>query len=149
MVMIPSTHSPDGQFFDEAMAETFGTFEEQVLIRRFSSVSGGNAVDGQGPTKNYTDIQATALIESLSAQELAAATGFYIAGDIKAQFRQQVYGSEGGPNGGAGGDLQSAGRYSDLIVYRGRTYKIVGHPYRTHYGGQYYWDAVLRQSNAA
>jgi hypothetical protein len=148
MVMVPSTGFPDGEFFDEAMAETFQAFEEQVVIKRFSATVGGNPVDGVAPTKQYLSIQATALIEALTAQEIASATGFYQAGDIKAQFRQQVYGAEGGANGAQGGDLQSAGRYSDLIVFRGREYKIVGHAERIHYGGQYYWSVVLRQAKA-
>lgn len=145
MVMIPSAGFPDGTIMDEFMAETAQAFEEQVKVRRFTSVAGGNAADGVNPTPTYQDINTLALIESLSAAELAASNGFYQLGDIKAQIRLQVYGAEAGPGGSTGGDLQAAGRLSDLIVYRGRTYKILGTPERIHYGGQYYWNTVLRK----
>jgi hypothetical protein len=147
--MIPSTGFPDGEIFDEFIAETFNAMEERVQIKRYQSSAGGDAVDGVAPTKTYALIEATALIESLSAQELAGPTDFYQIGDIRAQFKIQVYGAEGGANGQASsGDQQPAGRYSDLVVFRGRTYKIVGHADRIHYGGQYYWTVVLRQAKA-
>lgn len=138
----------DGEIFDDTMAELSGLLEEQVLIQRYSGMSGGDAAAGLAPTKVYTTLQTQALIEALTAQELAFANGFYISGDLKAQFRMQVYGSEGGANGAQGGDLQPAGRYSDLVTFRNRVYKIVGHPERIHYGGQYYWSVVLRQNQA-
>jgi hypothetical protein len=145
MVMIPSTAYPDGEFFDEGMAEVQGAFEEAVQLKRFTGTTGGDEVDGVAPTKDYTLVSTTALIESLSAQEAAASGGFLIIGDLKAQFRLQVYGSESGPIDEVNGDDQDAGRYSDVVVFRGRDYKIVGHPERIHYGGQYYWSVTLRQ----
>lgn len=148
-MMIPNVGYPDGVFFDEGIAEVGAVFEEQVLIKRFvAALDDGRSFDGVAPVKEYTNIQATALIESMSISEMALATGFYQLGDVKAQFRQQVYGAESGDDCQVEGDLQTAGRYSDLIVYRGREYKIVGHVNRIQFGGVYYWDTVLRQSKA-
>lgn len=147
MVMIPAAGQFDGDIFDEFMAEVSGLLEEQVTVERYSSTTGGNELDGEAPTKLYDTFLTMALIEALTAQELAESTGFYQMGDVKAQFRLQVYGSEGGINSQASsGDQQAAGRYSDVITFRGRKYKILGHPNRIHYGGQYYWDTVLRQA---
>lgn len=146
--MIPQAGFPDGFMFDDVMAETSGLLNESVAVKRYTGVTGGDPAGGTAPTKTYATFQMTFLIESLSAQEIAASNGFYIAGDLRAQSAFQLYGSEGGANGAAAGDLQTAGRYSDLITYRGREYKIIGHPERIHYGGQYYWTAVMRQNQA-
>jgi len=149
--MIPQASFPDGELFDVGMAEVSGDFEEQVTVKRFTGATGGDPADGQAPTKTYTSFQTMALIDSLSAQEQASPTGFFMAGDLRAEFHLQVYGSEGGAYDGAAGsagDQQNPGRYSDIIIYRNREYKVVGHVDRIHYAGQYFWTATLRQSKS-
>lgn len=135
----------DGQLFQEAMAEQTAMLEEAVIIKRFLEVAGGNPARGQGQVITYTDIQTSAVIESLGAQEINYPNSIYATGDLKAQFRIEVYGAEGA----AGGDAQAANRRSDLVVFRGRTYRIIGHVEREHYAGVYYWVAVMRQGVAS
>lgn len=147
-MMIRPIGGVDGEIFDDTMAELGPLLEEQVTLKRWSSVSGADPAAGTAGTNVYATALVQALIEALTAQELAFSNGFYITGDLRAQFRIQIYGAEGGANGAQSGDLQTAGRVSDLIIFRGREYKIVGHPERIHYGGQYYWSAVLRQNKA-
>lgn len=147
-MMIRPIGGVDGEIWDDVMAELAPLVEEQVTIQRFTGISGGDPAAGTAGTKTYTTFLTQAAVESLSAQEYAFSNGFYIAGDLKAQFRIQIYGAEGGATGASSGDLQTAGRLSDLISYRERVYKIVGHPERVHFGGQYYWTAVLRQNKA-
>lgn len=145
MVMKPNMGMPDGEFMDTALAETRDVFEEHCTIRRFTGESAGDGAAGVAPDKTYAEIQDTMLMEELSSQEIGGPGGQYVAGDIRGTFRIEVFGAEGGAsNGAVNGDNQAAGRYSDEIVFRGRVYRIVGHPDRIHYGGQYYWKTVLR-----
>lgn len=131
----------DGQMLQEAMAEQTAMLEEAVIIKRFKELTNGNPAKGMGQGITYTDIQTSAVIESLAAQEINFPNSIYATGDLKAQFRIQVFGAEGA----AGGDGQDANRRSDLVVFRGRTYRIIGHVERQHYAGVYYWVAVMRQ----
>lgn len=147
-MMIRPIGGVDGEIFDDVMAELAPLVEEQVTIQRYTGQTGGDPAAGVAPTNTYITIYTQAVIESLNPEELAFANGFYITGDLKAQFRLQVFGSEGGANGATSGDLQTAGRLSDLVSFRERTYKVIGHPERVHYGGQYYWSVVLRQNKA-
>ncbi len=136
----------DGQLFQEGMAEVMGMLEEAVVINRFDSITPGDPAAGEGDTINYVQIRTTALIESLAAQEINFPNSIYATGDLKAQFRIQVYGAEGAP---APGDNQAQNRRSDLVIFRGRIYRIIGHTERQHYGGVYYWSVVLRQGQGS
>ncbi len=135
----------DGQLFQEAMAEQTAMLEEAVIIKRFKELGSGNPAKGMGQPIVYTDIQTSAVIESLAAQEINFPNSIYATGDLKAQFRIEVYGAEGA----AGGDAQASNRRSDLVVFRGRTYRIIGHVAREYYSGVYYWVAVMRQGVAS
>ncbi len=148
MPNLPMTGFPDGFMFSDMEAEMAGALEEQIFVKRFTGVTGGDQNQGINPTKTYITFKATMLQESLSAAEIASGNGIYQMGDIKAQITVQIFGGESGNAGSTSGDGQTPGRYSDAILYRGREYKIVGHVQPVHLSGQIYYSTVLRQEKA-
>lgn len=135
----------DGQIFAEGMAEVGALVEEQVTVKRFVDITAGDPALGIGATENYTTFQTTMLMEYVTAQEINFTNSIYAAGDVRGQCAIQIFGEEGA----AGGDAQAANRRSDQVIWRGRTYRVIGHVDRIHYGGQYYWTPVLRQRKSA
>ncbi len=134
----------DGGMFPDAMVEVSGAFEEPITIKRWTGTTGGNPAHGQAPTDVYTTIPSRANITELAPQEIYFPGSIYVAGDIRAEIRLQVFGAEAGT-----GDFQTAGRKSDKVVYRNREYKFVGHIDRKKMTDRWYWVGVLRQTGTA
>ncbi len=144
-MMIPQAGQLDGEIMADVMAEAAGLVEELTTVKRFTGVTGGDPAAGKGATPTYDTYNTTALIVGLSAQEINYPGSIYAAGDLRGQFQIEIFGGEGA----AGGDAQAAGRRSDIIVFRGREYRIIGHVDRVHFGGIYYWSAVMRQAKSS
>ena len=125
----------------ESSIENQGEFEESVVLKRWKSTTGGSDALMQAATDVFVSIKTWASIESLSAMDIATSGNLYALGDLKGEFRLKVYGEESGS-----GDGQTAGRKADQVVYRGRTYKVVGTPDRKFLGGAWFWEVVLRKS---
>lgn len=135
----------DGEIFGEMEQEVAGLLQELVTIKRFTSLTAGDPAKGEGAAVNFTSCSTTALAEPLSAAEINFPNSIYQAGDVRMHVLIEVFGA----TGAAGGDGQAANRRSDQIIWRGREYKIIGIPDRVHFGGQYYWQTVLRLVKAA
>ncbi len=130
----------EGPFLTEAVNEVSAAFEEAVTILRYTGESGGDAASGEGATPAFITLYSKANITALSPEELAKPAGFYVPGDLHAEFRIQVFGIES-----YNAEAQSAGRRADQVVYLGRTYNIKGHVAPINQDGVQWWQAVLTQ----
>ncbi len=140
MVVINQQLPGEGPFLTEAVNEVAGAFEEAVTILRYTGETGGDAAAGIGATPSFTTIYSRANITALEPKEMAQPAGFYVPGDLHAEFRIQVFGIES-----FNADAQSAGRRADQVVYLGRTYNIKGHVAPINQDGVQWWQAVLTQ----
>ena len=134
----------DGGFFLNAEKEVSGAFEEPIFLKRWISAAGGNPIDGVAESDSFLLIRVMANVEDLSAQETFLPGSIYVAGDVRAAFRIQVFGGEAGS-----GDFQTAGRRPDRAIYRNREYKFVGHVDRKKMTDRWYWVGVMRQAGSA
>ncbi len=141
MPVIRSFGRNDQHIARDSSIEVAGEFEEPVVIKRWTGISGGDDALMQAGTDTFKNIRATASIAELSAQEVASSGNLYALGDLRAEFRTVVYGEENGD----GGDGQSAGRKADRVIYRGREYKLVGTPDKKFFGASWFWQVVLRK----
>jgi hypothetical protein len=138
--MFSNQNGPEGDLFSKSIAEVEVLFEEAVTIKRLTGSTGGDDSGGVAVTPTYTQIATTANITALEAKEIMFSNATYALGDVRAEFQIPVYGPETYT-----GDLQTAGRGPDQVIYRGRIYKIVGHVMQVNFEGIQYWQAVLRQ----
>lgn len=134
----------DGGMWPQAEKEVSGAFEEPVYLKRWQSVAAGDGADGVAPTNTFLLIRVMANTTDLAATEIYFPGSVYQAGDIRAEFRVQVFGGEAG----AGDDL-TPGRRPDRAVYRNREYYFVGHIDRKKMTDRWYWVGVLRQAGSA
>jgi len=133
----------DGGFFLQAAKEVAGAFEEPMLVKRWTSASGGNPAHGVAATDTFLLIRCTANVTDMTPQEIYFTGSIYVAGDVRAEFRIQVFGAEA-----ESGDFQTAGRKPDRVIYRNREYKFVGHVDRKKMTDRWYWVGVLRQTGS-
>ena len=131
----------DGRMMRDAMREVSGMFEEQLIVNQWTGVTGGNPQHGITATDTYTTVQTRGNVSDLSAQDVFYSNNLYVMGDLRAELRIPVFGAISR----TGEDGQAAGRKSDQVVYRGRTYYFVGHVNRIQEAGRVYWVGVLRQ----
>lgn len=134
----------DGGMWLQAEKEVSGAFEEPIYLKRWQSSAGGDAADGVAETDSFVMIRVLANVTELSAQETFLPGSIYVAGDIRAEFRIQVFGGEAGA-----GDNLTPGRRPDRAVYRNREYKFVGHVDRKKMTDRWYWVGVLRQAGSS
>ena len=144
MPQIRQTGQKDGRLWADSMRELSSVFEEQVMVWRWVSASGGTPGAGIAPTDVWTKIPARANISDLSASEIFFNTSDFQAGDLQIELRTQVFGSIAQQ----GQDGQSKGRKSDQVVYRGRNYYFVGHIHRLQHAGHVYWVGHMRPTGA-
>lgn len=144
MVSIKQQGQIDGGFFLGAEKEVSGAFEEPIYLQRWSSASGGDPADGVAKTDTFVQFRTMANVTELSAQETFLPNSIYVLGDIRAEFRIQVFGAEAGQ-----GDNQTPGRRPDRVLYRNRQYYFVGHVDRKKMTDRWYWAGVLRQVGSA
>jgi len=130
----------DGNFFRQSITEVASVFEERVLLRRYTGETAGDPDAGTGATPAYTDIKTFANITAVTARELMAGNSILRLGDLKCDLRIPIYGGEQYT-----GDQQAKGRRPDLIIYRGRTYFVVGIPERPFNVNPVFYSCFLRQ----
>lgn len=128
----------DGSAWPSHEREVAPVFEEPVTIKRWIGQSAGNPDDGVAPTDAFTLIKTTANISEMPARDLFLGASVYLPGDLQAEFRTQVFGSEA-----ANGD-NTGQRKPDQVLYRNRPYYLVGHVHRLNENGRVYWQGVLR-----
>src|SRR5271157_1335559 len=124
----------DKEFFTNSLKETGGIFDEMVILKRWTGMTGGDDAAGIAAQNIFANIPTRACIKSLSAKEINYPNSIYAQGDLNAEFTIPVYGEETGQ-----GDGQVAGRRSDRFLYRNREYKIVGHVERKFLAKRTYW----------
>ena len=129
----------DGGFAKEAFRELSGIFEERVIVKCWTSKSGGNPKRGIKETDAFDSIRARANITEMSAREVGIGD-IYRMGDLKAEFRIPIFGGTSLTN-----DKKTKGDRPDLVVYRGREYHVVGQPFRCHLANKTHWQCILRQ----
>lgn len=133
----------DGGMWPQAEREVSGAFEEPITLKRWVSAAGGDPADGTAQTDSFLLIKVKANITELTAQEIFFPGSIYTAGDVRAEFRVQVFGGEAGA-----GDNLTPGRRPDRAIYRNREYKFVGHVDRKKMTDRWYWVGVLRQAGS-
>lgn len=134
----------DGGMWPQAEREVSGAFEEPIYIKRWTSAAGGDPADGVAETDTFLMIRTMGNVTELSAQETFLPGSIYVAGDLRAEIRIQVFGGEAGD-----GDNLTPGRRPDRAVYRNREYKFVGHVDRKKMTDRWYWVGVLRQAGSS
>lgn len=135
----------DGQIWDEVLQEVSPLTEELAVVQRFTGLTAGDPAAGKGAVPTYITFNTLAEFTGVTPQEIAFPNSIYTTGDVHGLFKIEMFGA----GGIAGGDAQAANRRSDLVTWRGRSYKIEGHPDRVHFGGIYYWNCLLRQEKAS
>ena len=129
----------DGSFFKDALRELSGMFEERILIKRWVSKSGGDQAGGTRGTDAFANIRAKANITEMSARDIGMSDIFRI-GDLKCEVRVEIFAGES-----YSGDGQTKGRKADQIIYRNRTYQIIGQVMRPFLANKTHYRCVLRQ----
>lgn len=124
----------------DAERELSTLFEEAVLVQRWTGQSGGNPANGQAPSQTFQTIHTRGCILDLTAADQFFPNAVFVAGDLMIQLRIPVFGAIGK----AGEDGQTVGRHSDQIVYRGRTFVLVGFPHQQRNGGRVAWVCHAR-----
>ncbi len=130
----------DGDFIEDAIAEVATAFEEPITIRRWTGNSGGSAAQGVAATDAYTDIRTTAVISELTAKEINYPGSIFSQGDLKIECQQEIKGLESYT-----GDQAAAAKKSDLVVYRGRTYRVIGTVNREFLNSTTHFAATMRR----
>lgn len=134
----------DGRMMRDAMREVSSNFEEQLQVLQWTGQTGGNPQHGIAPTDTFVTLNTRGNVSALSAQEVFFSNSVYQVGDLHVELRIQVFGAISAN----GEDGQAAGRKSDRVVYRGRTYIFVGHIDRLQLNGRVYWVGVMRPGGA-
>lgn len=124
----------------DAMREISPAVEEQLTVKKWTGKTGGNPAHGVKATDTYDLVQTRGNVSDLTAEEIFYSASVYQAGDLHVELRIQVFGAISV----TGEDGQTAGRKSDLVVYRGRDYYFVGHINRIQLMGRVYWVGVMR-----
>lgn len=140
MPVIKQTGQKDGAMFRDSMKEFSGAFEEQVLLKQWTGTTGGNPQRGVMATDTWKNVHVRANISDLQASEIFYPAADYVAGDLMIELRVQVFGAIAAN----GEDGKTAGRKSDQVIYRGRTYYFVGHIHRLQNAGRIYWAGHMR-----
>lgn len=132
--MEPLLKGEDFAQFSEGVEEASTLSEERVVIRRFLSFVGGSA-DGEAPSRNDLRIPTTAVVSSLSQQEVIHSSGFYLSGDIRTSTKLDLR-----------EENDQIGQEADMLEYRGFLWRMVGAPKRvTVAGGRVFTQAVWRR----
>ena len=134
----------DGRMWMDAERELSTLFEEQILLQRWTGQTGGNPGNGQAPTQTFQSVHTRAVILDLSAADQFFPNAVFSAGDLLVQVRISIFGAINK----TGEDGQTAGRHSDQIVYRGRTFVLVGFPHQQRLGGHVSWVCHARPVGA-
>ena len=129
----------DSDQFVRSIEECRDIFEEQVIIKRYVSDSGGSDASGVAATPVYLSIKTKANITDVTARDIGNSNGLLATGDLRAEFRIPIFGGET-----FDGDFQTPGRRPDVVEYRNRDYVIVGHVFRNYIGSTTHYAAVLR-----
>lgn len=138
--MVDLTNPVDGDFFETSIAEVDKAFGEPVIIKRWTGKSGGSQAQGVAAGNTYTNIKTTAVISELDAREINYPNSIFAAGDLKAEFAIEVKGAES-----FAGDQATAAKGADLVVYRGRDYRIIGTVNRVYLHNNTHYEAKLRR----
>lgn len=137
---IDMTNPVDGSFVDDAIGEVAKAFEEPITIKRWTGKSGGNAARGVAATSSYTMIKTTAVISQLDARDINYPGSIFAQGDLKLECVVEIKGGES-----YAGDQATSARDADVIIYRGRDYRIIGTVNREHLHSRTHFAATMRR----
>ncbi len=130
----------DGSFFEDAIEELDYAFGEPITVRRWTGKGAGNEARGIAAGDTYTNIKAQAVITEMTARDINYPGSIFAQGDMKLDCTVEIKGAES-----YSGDQASAPRGADLILYRGREYRIIGTVNRHHLHGRTHFEATMRR----
>ena len=102
-----------------------GSLEEPLTLKLYQSTTAGNPAKGIAKTFVYNYLPTTAIVSSVSQNDVVLSGGIYQLGDIQVQLRILLKEIDDA--------TQSPG---DRILWRGHEYRIVGRV-STNYMGKY------------
>lgn len=130
----------DGDFFENAIEELDYAFGEPITIRRWTGKGAGNEARGIAAGDTYTNIKAQGVVNELTAREINYPGSIFAQGDLKLESTVEIKGGES-----FSGDQASSARGADLVLYRGRTYRVTGTVNRIHLHGRTHFEGMLRR----
>lgn len=110
----------DRQFVDDALASTNVPYGEPIIIKKFTGiVDPGDPARGIQPRLGFSKKPATAVVNSVSQQDVLYSGGLYQLGDISVTLTQKLNIID--TTNQIGGQSQG-----DRIIYEKHEYRIVG-----------------------
>ena len=129
----------DNEKIGKSLNELVAAFEENIIIKRWTSYSTDLPAEGVTPAGNYTSIAATAVVDDIGIEKLMGKDGMFASGDLQFQTRVLLLGEILGPAG-----TMIPG---DRILYDGGEYKLVQKPMIEFLSGVVYYTCIGRRIN--
>ena len=71
------------------LAELAPYTEEPIVYKRFDHIDAGDPVMGKPDEAVYISTETTAMVENLTAEEIANSAGYYLLGDLEFTIRME------------------------------------------------------------
>lgn len=131
--MEPFLSGEDFTNLRDSAQEARSMYSVSVLVKRFSSFTGGNTALGKAPTRVDVSIPTIARVFNLSQKDILSSGGIYQLGDIKTHTLIDIVGFNSPTSNQTQGDK---------IAYDANNYIVVGKPRRVYAaGGRVYTEA--------
>jgi hypothetical protein len=111
--------------------------ERRVVLKRFSSFTGGNTEAGQAPTRNNVLIEMSCGFRLITGKDILLSNGLYAIGDSEITTEMPVFGA----------DNRNVTQ-ADKMLLDGQDYTMVGKPYPVPMGGgTTFYKSVWRRAS--